>query len=172
MKADAAKSVHLLLLADESPASERMAAYIAATIGRHRNFYLHLLYLMPRLPAQLLETGGADTPEQEEKVNAELHRQQQEWINSRKAAAEPTLNKLVNTMRKGGVPRKAVEIEFSEPNDAAVLDHAIPRLAAERGCHTIVIGHESHSWFREMSGGHLAEHLLRHTRATAIWVVQ
>lgn len=172
MKTDAAKSAHLLLLADESPASERMAAYVAATIGHHRNFYLHLLYLMPRLPAQLLETGGADTPEQEEKVNAELHRQQQEWINSRKAAAQPTLNELVHTMQKGGVSRQAIEIEFSEPNDAAFLDHAIPRLAAERDCHTIVIGHESHSWFREMTGGHLAEHLLRHTRATAIWVVQ
>lgn len=172
MKAKLAKSTHLLLVADESSASQRMAGYIAAIIGRRRNFHLHLLYLMPSLPAQLLETGGGDTPEQEEKVNAELHRQQEEWISSRKAAAQSTLNELVATMRKGGVSRQAIEIEFSDPNEAAILDRAIPRLAAERGCHTIVIGHESHSWFREMTGGHLAEHLLRHTRATAIWVVQ
>ena len=172
MNADGAKSTHLLLLADDSPASKRMADYIAGIIGRHRNFYLHLLYLLPRLPVQLLETGGGDTPKQEEKVNAELHRQQEEWISSRKAAAQSMLNELVATMRKSGVSRRALEIEFSDPNEAAFLDRAIPRLAAERGCHTIVIGHESHSWFREMTGGHLVEHLLRHTRATAIWVVQ
>jgi nucleotide-binding universal stress UspA family protein len=172
MKAEAAKSTHLLLLADESPASKRMADYIAAIIGRHRNFHLHLLYLMPRLPVQLLETGGGDTPEQEEEVNTELHRQQEEWISRRKAAAQSTLDELVATMRKGGVSRRAVEIEFSDPNEAAILDRAIPGLAAERGCHTIVIGHESHSWFHEMTGGHLTEHLLRHTTATAIWVVQ
>ena len=172
MKADAAKSTHLLLLADESHASHRMADYIAAIIGRHRNFHLHLLYLMPRMPAQLLETGGADTPKQEEEVNAELHRQQGEWISARRIAAQSTLNQLVAIMRKGGISRRAIDIEFSDPSEAAILDRAIPNLAAERGCHTIVIGHESHSWVREMTGGHLAEHLLRHTRATAIWVVQ
>lgn len=172
MKADAAKSTHLLLLADESHASHRMADYIAAIIGRHRNFHLHLLYLMPRMPVQLLESGGGNTPKQEEEVNAELHRQQEEWINSRKAAAQSTLNQLVDIMRKGGVSRRAIDIEFSDPSEAAILDRAIPNLAAERDCHTIVIGHESHSWFREMTGGHLAEHLLRHTKATAVWVVQ
>jgi nucleotide-binding universal stress UspA family protein len=172
MKAEAAKSTHLLLLADESHASRRMADYIAAIIGRHRNFHLHLLYLMPRMPVQLLESGGGNTPKQEEEVNAELHRQQEEWINSRKAAAQSTLNQLVAIMRKGGVSRRAIDVEFSDPNEAAILDRVIPSLAAERACHTIVIGHESHSWFREMTGGHLAEHLLRHTRATAVWVVQ
>lgn len=172
MKADAAKSTHLLLLADESHASKRMADYIAAIIGRHRNFHLYLLYLMPRMPVQLLESGGGDTPKQEEEVNAELHRQQEEWINSRKAAAQTTLTQLVAIMRKGGVPRRAIDIEFSDPSEAAILDRVIPSLAAERGCHTIVIGHESHSWFREMTGGHLAEHLLRRTKATAVWVVQ
>ncbi len=172
MKAEAAKSTHLLLLADESHASKRMADYIAAIIGRHRNFRLHLLYLMPRMPVQLLESGGGNTPKQEEEVNAELHRQQEEWINSRKAAAQSTLNQLVDIMRKGGVSRRAIDVDFSDPNEAAILDRVIPSLAAERSCHTIVIGHESHSWFREMTGGHLAEHLLRHTRATAVWVVQ
>jgi len=172
MKADAAKSAHLLLLADESHASKRMADYIAAVIGRHRNFHLHLLYLMPRMPVQLLESGGGDTPKQEEEVNAELHREQEEWISSRRAAAQSTLNQLVAIMRKGGISKRAIDIEFSDPNDAAILDRSVPSLAAERGCHTIVIGHESHSWFREMTGGHLAEHLLRHTKATAVWVVQ
>ena len=172
MKPDAPKGTHLLLLADESSASKRMADYVAAVIGRHRNFHLHLLYLMPRMPVQLLESGGGDTPKQEEEVNAKLHREQEEWISSRKAAAQSTLDQLVAIMRKGGISRRAIDIDFSDPNDAAILDRAVPSLAAERGCHTIVIGHESHSWFREMTGGHLAEHLLRHTKATAVWVVQ
>jgi len=172
MKREATKSTHLLLIADESHASQRMADYIAAIIGHRRNFRLHVLYLMPRMPVRLLETGGGDTPKQEEEVNAELHREQEEWISSQKAVAQSRLNQLVGIMRKGGVSRHAVEIEFSDPNEAAILDRVIPSLAVERGCHTIVIGHEAHSWFREMAGGHLAEHLLRHTTEMAIWIVQ
>src|SRR5579872_5964938 len=95
MKGQAAKSAHLLLLVDESSASKRMVAYVAGIIGRRRNFHIHLLYLMPFMPVQLLETGGADTPKKETELNAELHRQQDQWIVSKETAAKPALDELV-----------------------------------------------------------------------------
>lgn len=172
MKTEASRSARLLLLVDESAASKRMVGYVAGIIGRRRNFHLHLLYLMPRMPAQLLETGGADTPKREEEVNAELHRQQEQWIASKRTAARPMLDELVAIMRKGGVSSRSIETEFTDPYEAATLDRAVLGLAAERGCHTIALGHDSHSWFREMTGGHLTEHLLRHAKGMTLWVVE
>ncbi len=172
MKTEAGESVRLLLLVDESAASKRMVGYVAGIIGRRRNFHLHLLHLMPRMPVQLLETGGADTPEREEEVNAELHRQQEQWIASKRTAARPMLDELIAIMRKSGVSRRSIEIEFTDPYEAATLDRAVLGLAAERGYHTIALGHDSHSWFREMTGGHLTEHLLRRARGMTLWVVE
>lgn len=172
MKTEAGKSARLLLLVDESAASKRMVPYVTGIIGRRWNFHLHLLHLMPRMPAQLLESGGADTPEREEEVNAELHRQQEQWIASKITAARLMLDELVAIMRKSGVSGRSIEIEFTDPFDAATLDRAVLGLAAKRGCHTIALGHDSHSWFREMTGGHLTERLLRHARGMTLWVVE
>jgi nucleotide-binding universal stress UspA family protein len=172
MKGQAAKSAHLLLLVDESSASKRMVAYVAGIIGRRRNFHIHLLYLMPFMPVQLLETGGADTPKKETELNTELHRQQGQWIVSTETAAKPALDELVRVLREAGIPNRAIDIEFTDPYESGSPDRAIVVFAGEMQCHTIVIGHDSHSWFREMTGGHLTEHLLRHAKGIAIWVVQ
>jgi nucleotide-binding universal stress UspA family protein len=172
MKTKAGKSARLLLLVDASAASKRMVDYVAGIIGRRRNFHLYLLHLMPRMPAQLMETGGADTPKREAEVNAELHREQEQWIASKRTAARPVLDELVAILRKSRVSGRSIEIVFTDPLDAATLDRAVLGLAAERGCHTIALGHDSHSWFREMTGGHLTEHLLRHARGMTLWVVE
>ena len=172
MKTKAGKSARLLLLVDASAASKRMVDYVAGIIGRRRNFHLYLLHLMPRMPAQLMETGGADTPKREAEVNAELHREQEQWIASKRTAARPVLDELVAILRKSRVSVRSIEIVFTDPLDAATLDRAVLGLAAERGCHTIALGHDSHSWFREMTGGHLTEHLLRHARGVTLWVVE
>jgi len=87
-------------------------------------------------------------------------------------AAKPALDELVSVLRDAGIPNRAIDIEFTDPYESGSPDRAIVVFAGEMQCHTIVIGHDSHSWFREMTGGHLAEHLLRHTKATAVWVVQ
>jgi len=167
-----AKHAHLLLLVDESSASERMVAYVADMIARRRNFHLHLLYLMPRMPARLLETGGAEDPEQEILVDEELHREQDRWISSEKSAAKPKINGLVARMRHAGVANAAIDIAFSDPFEGPNADRAILSFATDKQCHTIVVGHDSHSWLREITGGHLAEQLLRHAKGMAIWVVQ
>ncbi len=172
LKGQAAKAAHLLLLVDQSSASERMVGYVASIIGRRRNFHLHLLYLMPPLPVELLETGGSENPDTETQLNQELHRQQEQWIATTKAGAKPVIDSLLRIMRKGGVSGRSTDIDFTDPSEADSPDRAILSFAAEKQCHTIVIGHDSHSWFREMSGGHLTEHLFRHARGITLWVVQ
>ena len=172
MKGQAAEAANLLLLVDESSPSKRMVGYVASIIGRRRKFHFHLLYLMPTFPVQLLETGGSENPETETELNQELHRQQEQWIATAKAGAKPVIDELLLVMRKGGVSGRNTEIDFTDPSDAANPDRAILSFAAEKQCHTIVIGHDSHSWFREVTGGHLAEHLLRHARGMTLWVVQ
>ena len=163
---------HLLLLVDKSPATERMVTYVAGVIGRRRDFLAHFLFLMPQMPVGLLETGGSEDPTEETALNEELYRQQDAWIASAKATAKPALNELTAIMRKAGVPSRVIDVAFSNPYEAANSDRAILGFAQEEECHTIVVAHDSHSWFREMTGGHLAERLLRHAKGMAIWVVQ
>ncbi len=163
---------HLLLLVDKSAATKRMVSYVAGVVGKHRNFLVHFLYLMPQMPVRLLETGGSEDPTEETALNEELYRQQDEWISSAKSAAKPALNELITIMRRAAVPSRSIDVAFSNPYEAANPDRAILGFAEEEQCHTIVVGHDSHSWFREMTGGHLAERLLRHAKGMAIWVVQ
>lgn len=75
-------------------------------------------------------------------------------------------------LRKAGIARHNILGEFSyptEPRDAArtVLEHA-----QAKKCHTVIVGHKAHSWFREFASADLAEHILRTASGICFWVVQ
>lgn len=166
------KTERFLVVVDESPGSKRALDYVGRVLRGHRKFAIILLDLLPPLPPELLEFGGAENPRKEQKLEAELHGDQQAWIRSARNSAKSFLASAIQQLHKAGVPRDAIHLAFSHPardRDAAttVLEHA-----RGKRCHTVVIGHASHSWFRELAGGHLAEHLLRRGKGVAVWVVQ
>ncbi len=166
------KTERFLVVVDESPGSKRALDYAGRVLGGPRNFAIILLHLLPPLPPELLEFGGAENPRQEQKLEAELRADQQAWIRSARSSAKSSLAGTVQQLHKAGVPRSAIHLLFSHPardRDAAttVLEHA-----RGKRCHTIVIGHAAHSWFRELAGGDLAEHLIRRSKGLAVWVVQ
>jgi len=162
----------LLVLVDESPGTKRTVDYVAKVIGRRRGFHVHLLYLLPPLPPELLEFGGAEIPRKEKELVVELRRGQQAWIASAKGSAKPALDDASTVLRQAGLSSSEIDLECSDPMD--IRDAAVTVLGQARAkqCDTIVIGGESHSWFRESAGSHLTEHLLRHASNIAIWVVQ
>lgn len=161
-----------LIVIDESSASKRALDYAARVIGGCRRFAIILLHLLPPLPPELLESGGAENPRKEQKIEAELRGEQRTWIDSAKKSAKTSLATAVRQLHKAGVPREDIHITFSDPGtdrDAAI---AVLEQARGRRCHTVVIGHASHSWFRELAGGDLTEHLLRRGKGFTVWVVQ
>jgi len=163
---------HLQVVIDGSAGSKRAVTYVGRILGRRRRFHVHLLHLLPPLPPELLEFGGTEDPRKEQKLEAGLRREQRSWISSAREAVKPTVDDAVKALRVAGISSREIGFEFSyptEPRDAAqvVLDQALAK-----HCHTIVIGHEAHSWFREIVGGHLTEHVLRRAHGISIWIVQ
>lgn len=166
------RAERLLLVVDDSPASKRALDYTSGMVRGRRNFAIILLHLLPPLPPELLEFGGAENPRQEQKLEAELRGDQRAWIHSARHSAKSSLASAVQQLHKAGVPRGEIRIAFSDPikdRDAAI---AVLEQARGKRCRTIVIGHASHSWFRELAGGDLTEHLLRRSKGLAVWVVQ
>jgi nucleotide-binding universal stress UspA family protein len=166
------KTGRFLVVVDESPGSKRALDYAGRALRGRRNVAIILLHLLPPLPPELLEFGGAENPRKEQKLEAELRGDQQAWIRSVRTSAKSFLTSTIQQLHKAGVPRDAIHLAFSHPasdRDAAttVLEHA-----RSKRCHTIVIGHAAHSWFRELAGGDLVEHLLRRSKGLAMWVVQ
>ncbi|HEU5401591.1 MAG TPA: universal stress protein [Terriglobales bacterium] len=166
------KIEHLLLVIDESPASLRAIEYTGDLLRRRQGFQFHLLHLLPPLPPELLEFGGSEDPRKEQALENELRRDQQQWIASARKSAQPSVEHAVGLLRKAGIAHRTILCEFSyptEPRDAArtVLEHA-----QARKCHTVIVGHKAHSWFREIASADLAEHILRHASGSTVWVVQ
>src|ERR1035441_5670316 len=97
------KNENLMVIVDESPATRRAVDYVIRMIGCQRGFHVYLLHLLPPLPAELLEFGGAEDPQEERKLQAELHRDQQTWIASVKDPAKPVLSYAIDALRQAGL---------------------------------------------------------------------
>ena len=161
----------LLLVADRSPETERALQYVGRIVGR-RQITVHVLYLLNSLPPELLEFGGSEDPLKEEKLESQLRREQKQWIAAAHEAANPILDHAAQVLRRAGVPKSRIHFHFSDPTDASRAVDAVLREVKSTRCHTVVLGHATHSWFRELTGGHLAEQLVRHAKGLTMWVVQ
>ena len=61
-------SQRLLLVIDGTSTSERAVDYVADVIGGRRGFRVILAALLPAMPVRLLEFGGAEDPDTEDKL--------------------------------------------------------------------------------------------------------
>jgi nucleotide-binding universal stress UspA family protein len=162
----------LLLVVDDSPCSKRAVQYVGKFLGHRRGFQIYLFRLIPPLPPALLEFGGAEDIQLEEKLEAGLRRDQENWIASTRESAKPTLEKAAKVLHKAGVVRNSIHIDFSYPTEIRNAAGTLLEQARAKSCHTLVIGHTAHSWLREMTGGDLVEQILRHAHGVSVWVVQ
>ncbi len=163
---------NLMLIVDESAASRRAVDYVIRMIGCQRGFHVYLLHLLPPLPAELLEFGGAEDPREERKLQAELHSDQHAWIASAKEPAKPALSYAMGALRDAGLFTYEIEMTSSDPWDDRDATVTILKQAREKHCHTIVVGNESHPRSRDLEGARLADRLLRNSNEITIWLVQ
>lgn len=161
----------VLVVVDASEASTRVLRYIARILPHRSRVAVHLAYIAPRIPAELLESGGSEVPEREEQTEAELRSAQQGWI----AAVDTRLDAILDTARtalkRAGVPARRIYSCVSSPLDARTAADEVLLLARDEHCGTVVVGHRAHSWFRGLAGGHLAEQLVRSAKGLAVWVI-
>lgn len=166
------RSTRLLAVVDETKASKRAVSYVAQIVGRRRGFKVCLVHTLSEIPASFIEYGGAVSPDEEAKLDADLHAEQKHWIVAAQEKAQPTLTRASAVLRKGGVAANAIDERFCFPADGRARADEILELASKHKCHTLVVGSESLSWLRQLLGSDPVAELLRRGKGFTIWIVE
>ncbi|MEJ2231634.1 MAG: universal stress protein, partial [Nitrospirales bacterium] len=88
---------------DGSDSSIRSVSYVADMIGAREDCHVVLFHVLPPIPPELLEFGGAEDPEKEQKLDQTLKKEQAQWIEDAKKAAEPMLDNAKTILYRIGV---------------------------------------------------------------------
>jgi nucleotide-binding universal stress UspA family protein len=164
-------SLDLLVVIDSSEPSSRALRYLADFFATRRDVRFCLTYLTPHLPPALLESGGAEEPEREERIETAMREEQQRWVGAASEASQDVIRRASATLYRAGADVAAVTSCETSPFDNRSPAEELLIVAEQQRCRTIVVGHSAHSWFRSFTGGHLAEHLVQHAKGITIWVV-
>ncbi len=158
---------------DESDATSKMLAYLGCVLAARaagRDVVVCLGYILPTMPARLLEFGGDEDPRTERRLTKSLRQGQSQWTTDAEAASDRCFAKAQSELVRAGVPASAIETCLTSPLDQRSPADEVLILAREQQCGTIAIGRHSHGWF-EGGRDHLAVHLVRDAEGLAIWVV-
>ena len=162
----------LLVIVDESPASERAVKYVGKFAGGRKGFHICLVHVLPPFPPRLLEHGGAEDPAKEARLEADLKSAQRRWTSDAKKKLQKVLDKSRAVLQKAGVPARAMQTLFCEPEEGPYAARSILNMARECRSRTVVVGRRSVSWFHELFSQELSEELLRHGKGFCVWAVE
>jgi nucleotide-binding universal stress UspA family protein len=162
----------LLIIIDESAASERAVEYVGKFVGKRRGFHICLVHVLSPLPPELLEHGGAEDPAKEARLEADLRSEQRRWISDAKKKLQKALDKARTILRKAGIPAGAMQALFCEPEEGRYAAESILNMARECRSRTVVVGRRSVSWFHELFSQELSEELLRRGKGFCVWTVE
>lgn len=164
----------LLLVVDASPSSKCAVEYVAEVLGHRRGFRVCLAHFLRPLPPILMEFGGAENPDKERQLDVQLHRDQQQWIDTAKREAGPALSWARSRLRQAGLPATSLSTQFSDPvHEQDSASDEILEFARRNSCRTIVVGRRSLSWLKRITAGKdLAEKLVERGKSLTIWIVE
>jgi nucleotide-binding universal stress UspA family protein len=161
----------LLVVVDATEASTRVLRYVGRLAAGRGGLGLHLAYIASHLPPELLEFGGSESPEREERLESNLRRQQRGWMAVADRKARRILRAAQATLQRTGVTAARIHACVSSPLDARKAVDEVLLLARDQQCGTVVVGHRAHSWLRGLGGGDLADQLVRRAKGYAVWVI-
>jgi nucleotide-binding universal stress UspA family protein len=169
--APAPRERSLLVVLDGSEAARRAVAYVGRLVGRHRGFRVCVAAVLPELPSDLLEHGGAGDPQAEKRLGSSLRSEQRRWVAARRREARGGLDDAVASLRRAGLSSSAVTTRSCGPvNDARAADEILG-LARSQRCGTVVVGRRRLSWFEHLFAVDLPADLARRGGGIAIWGV-
>ena len=165
------ESLKLLVVVDGTDASRRALQYVGRILAGPDGVDCHLAYIAPRLPPELLESGGSEIPEREELIESAMRVEQRHWTAGIDKKADRVLRTAATMLQRAGVAAASIRTCVSSPLDARRTVDEVLLLARDEACRTVVVGHRAHTWFRGLGGGHLAEQLVRSAKGFAVWVI-
>ena len=161
-----------LVAIDDSEATLRTVSYVAETLGPQKGFQVVLLHVLSPIPPELLEFGGSEDPQTEQRLDEELKKDQAQWIEQAKQTAEPLIEKVKGVFLRVGVSADMITTVFAESIHRPDFVRELLETAHKQNCGTIVVGRESYPSFKEMFHHHVGEELVRKGQGFAIWVVE
>jgi nucleotide-binding universal stress UspA family protein len=156
----------VLVVVDDTESSKLAVSYTGRMLAGCADTFVHLVCIAPRIPARLLEFGGSETSEKEERLDAELHRRQLRWTDLAEQTPDAILDAAADVLLRAGVEADRISTSVSSPLDLRADAEEILLLAQDEGCQTIVVGHH----LSNDDGEKLAHALIRSPGHT-IWAV-
>lgn len=163
---------HILVAVDDSEASYRAVAYVGNIVGGYEGFRVCLLHALPPLPRELLEFGGSEEPQQEEREEACLKAQQADWIEAVAQAAEPVFTRAKRILSEARVREDAVETQIIDTVNTQDIVLDILETARARQCGTVVVGRKTYHGLKALLTAHVSDELISQGEGLAIWVVE
>ena len=160
-----------LVIVDSTETSKRVLRYLGQLAASGGQSEFHLAYIASHVPAELLETGGAETPDREEQLQSALRRQQRAWMAGSDKKAWRVLRAARSHLHTAGVEKQRIHACVSSPLDAREVADEVLLLARDQDCDTVIVGHTPQSWLSALGGRDLAEQLVRRAKGYAIWVI-
>jgi nucleotide-binding universal stress UspA family protein len=161
----------LLIGVDDSDASRRSISYVADMMRARDDFHIVLFHVLPPIPPELLEFGGAEDPGTEQKLDEALKHKQAQWVENAKKAAEPIVDHARIILHRTGISPEATTTVFSQSIHRPDVVRELIETAHTQNCGTIVVGRETYSIFKEIFHHHVGEELVRQAHGVAIWVI-
>src|SRR5436309_12383961 len=163
---------HILIAVDDSEASYRAVTYVGSIIGGCEGFRVCLLHALSPLPRELLEFGGSEDPQQEEREEACIKAQQARWIEAVAQAAEPVFTRAKHILHEARVPEDTVETQVVDTVNTQDTVFDILETAHARHCGTVVVGRESFHGLKALWASHVSDEVVHQGEGLAVWVVE
>ena len=161
--------IRLLVALDDSEASQRAVAYVAAMVGGRRDVRVRLFHVLPHLPPAMLEWGGSAEPTREK---ADLEEGKTRFFQKSREEAQPALDAAAAVLRAAGVPQEAIEKELYPSVATTDLAGVILDVAKRDRFDTIVVGRGSWSWLKKAFRHHLCHEIIMNGERITVWVVE
>jgi nucleotide-binding universal stress UspA family protein len=166
------RSRNILVAVDDSEASDRAVTYVGNIIGGREGYSVRLLHILPPLPPALLEVGGSENPDIEQREEMSIHAQQAAWLAQAEEAARPTLERATSRLRQANIPAQAIATQCVVSINGQAMVTDILDAAEANQCGTIVVGRESFHGLQALLAHHVGDELIAKGRGVTVWIVE
>ena len=158
----------ILIVVEDSNQSVPAATYVGSLLRDTHDVTMTLFHVLKPMPRELMEHGGSEDPQMEDRLGVQLRKDQEEWVRTESAIEYPILLKALEPLGQTGFPLDRVTLKFGHERDIAdtIIDEA------KSGSYgTIVVTRHGTTGTKRFLGNSIVDRLLRELSGVAIWVL-
>src|SRR5215475_3916400 len=85
----------ILIVVEESDQSIHTARYVGSLLRDTKDVGVTLFHVLKPMPRELMEHGGSEDPEMEDRLGVQLRKDQEDWVRTESAIEYPILLKVL-----------------------------------------------------------------------------